>query len=60
MLHALNHGLFKGLLFQAAGAAATRAGSRDLEKLGGLMRRITGFDCLHRCTGLFLSLRADK
>lgn len=31
MLHALNHALFKPLLFLSAGAAADRAGSRDLE-----------------------------
>ncbi len=40
LLHTLNHGLFKGLLFQAAGAVGTNAGSRDLEKLGGLLRRM--------------------
>jgi len=40
LLHTLNHGLFKGLLFCAGGAAAQAAGSRDLESLGGLLRRM--------------------
>jgi len=40
LLHTLNHGLFKGLLFQAAGAVGQSVGSRDLEKLGGLSRRM--------------------
>ncbi|MDP3939910.1 MAG: proton-conducting transporter membrane subunit, partial [Deltaproteobacteria bacterium] len=40
LLHTLNHGLFKGLLFQAAGAVGHGAGTRDLEKLGGLLRRM--------------------
>ena len=40
LLHTLNHGLFKGLLFQAAGAVAHATGSRDLESHGGLLRRM--------------------
>jgi hydrogenase-4 component B len=44
LLHVLNHGLFKSLLFYSGGAAAQGAGTRDIERLGGLMRRmpITG------------------
>jgi len=40
LLHTLNHGLFKGLLFCAGGAAAQATGSRDLEGMGGLLRRM--------------------
>jgi len=38
MLHVLNHGLFKGLLFQAAGSIQKATGTRDIESLGGLLR----------------------
>lgn len=37
LLHALNHGIFKTLLFLVAGAVAHAAGSRSLERLGGLI-----------------------
>lgn len=40
LLHVLNHGLFKGLLFQGAGAVIHATGSRDLDTLGGLSRRM--------------------
>jgi formate hydrogenlyase subunit 3/multisubunit Na+/H+ antiporter MnhD subunit len=36
LFHALNHGLFKGLLFLGAGVIAEREGTVDLERLGGL------------------------
>jgi hydrogenase-4 component B len=39
LLHVLNHGLFKGLLFQAASNVQAFAGTRSLESLGGLGRR---------------------
>ena len=39
-LHVLNHSLFKGLLFLGAGAVAHAAGTRDLEQLGGLLKRM--------------------
>ena len=38
LLHVLNHSLFKGLLFLAAGSVAHATGTRDLEHLGGLGR----------------------
>ena len=38
LLHVLNHGLFKGLLFLGAGAVARAAGGRDLERMGGLAK----------------------
>jgi hydrogenase-4 component B len=40
LLHVLNHGLFKGLLFQGAGSVLHGAGTRDIESLGGLYRRM--------------------
>lgn len=42
LLHTWNHALFKSLLFLGAGAAVGGAGTRDLEKLGGLIRRMPG------------------
>jgi formate hydrogenlyase subunit 3/multisubunit Na+/H+ antiporter MnhD subunit len=38
LLHTMAHGLFKTLLFLAAGAVQHGAGSRRLERLGGLIR----------------------
>jgi len=48
LLHVANHALFKSLLFLGAGAAAQAAGTRDLEQLGGLARRmpLTGLSFL--------------
>ncbi len=40
LFHAFNHSLFKSLLFFAAGAVQTATGERDLERLGGLIRRM--------------------
>lgn len=40
ILHVLNHGLFKSLLFFSGGAAAKFAGTRDMEHMGGLMKRM--------------------
>jgi hydrogenase-4 component B len=40
LFHALNHALFKALLFLGAGAVHQATGTRDLEKLGGLVRRM--------------------
>ena len=40
LLHAVAHGLFKALLFLAAGAVQHGAGSRKLEWLGGLIHRM--------------------
>jgi formate hydrogenlyase subunit 3/multisubunit Na+/H+ antiporter MnhD subunit len=40
LLHVLNHGLFKGLLFLAAGSVVHGTGTRDIEALGGLSRRM--------------------
>lgn len=40
LLHALVHAGFKGLLFLVAGAVAEQAGSRDPDRLGGLIHRM--------------------
>jgi hydrogenase-4 component B len=40
LLHAWNHGLFKALLFLNAGAVIHTAGTRDLERMGGLAKRM--------------------
>lgn len=40
LLHVLNHGIFKGLLFQAAGSILHATGTRDTDSLGGLGRRM--------------------
>lgn len=40
LLHVLNHMLFKSLLFFGAGAVLTSTGLRDIEQLGGLIRRM--------------------
>jgi hydrogenase-4 component B len=40
LLHALNHALFKGLLFLGAGAFSKAVGSLELDRLGGLLRRM--------------------
>ena len=38
LLHVLNHALFKGLLFLGAGAVAQGAGTREMDRLGGLLK----------------------
>lgn len=40
LYHAMNHTLFKGLLFLCAGAVAYCAGTTDLDRLGGLAKRM--------------------
>jgi formate hydrogenlyase subunit 3/multisubunit Na+/H+ antiporter MnhD subunit len=40
LLHVLNHALFKGLLFFGAGAAAHGSGTREMDRLGGLLKRM--------------------
>ena len=39
-LHVWSHALMKGLLFLSAGSVLHGAGTRDLERLGGLMKRM--------------------
>jgi formate hydrogenlyase subunit 3/multisubunit Na+/H+ antiporter MnhD subunit len=40
LLHVLNHALFKGLLFLGAGAVLHGTGTRDIDHLGGLLKRM--------------------
>src|SRR4051794_33279517 len=40
LLHTLNHALFKSLLFLAAGAFEQAVGALELDRLGGLLRRM--------------------
>jgi hydrogenase-4 component B len=40
LLHVLNHALFKGLLFLAAGSVLHGAHTREIDRLGGLMPRM--------------------
>jgi hydrogenase-4 component B len=40
LLHVFNHALFKGLLFLGAGVVAHAAGTRDMNRLGGLAKRM--------------------
>jgi len=38
LFHSLNHSLFKGLLFTCAGSVVSAAHTRNIEKLGGLIK----------------------
>lgn len=40
LLHVWNHGLFKALLFLSAGAAIHAAHTREIDRMGGLARRM--------------------
>lgn len=40
LFHALNHALFKGLLFMGAGAVLHATHTRNIERLGGLIKRM--------------------
>ena len=40
LLHVFNHSVFKSLLFFGAGAVLSATGTRDMEKLGGLIHRM--------------------
>ncbi|MFZ5563178.1 MAG: proton-conducting transporter membrane subunit [Thermodesulfobacteriota bacterium] len=40
LLHVLNHAVFKGLLFFGAGAVVQATGSRDMDRMGGLQKRM--------------------
>ena len=48
LFHAVNHTIFKGLLFLVAGAVQHQTGSLDLDELGGLSKNMP------RTTALFL------
>lgn len=48
LLHALNHAVFKSLLFMASGAVIRATGTNELERMGGLAKAMpyTAFACL--------------
>ena len=52
--HVLNHSLFKSLLFFGAGAVLTATHDRDIERQGGLIRRmpLTSFAFLTGCAAI--------
>ena len=55
LLHILNHALFKCLLFYAAGAVYRAVHSVDLERLGGLAKRMPATTALFLIGGLAIS-----
>jgi hydrogenase-4 component B len=54
LLHTANHAAFKALLFLAAGAFGEAAGALQLDRLGGLLRRMpwTGWSFLVGCAAI--------
>jgi formate hydrogenlyase subunit 3/multisubunit Na+/H+ antiporter MnhD subunit len=40
LLHVVNHATFKGLLFLGAGAVAQATGTREIDRLGGLIKKM--------------------
>ncbi len=40
LYHLINHAIFKGLLFLCAGSVYKSTGTRDIEKLGGLIKKM--------------------
>jgi hydrogenase-4 component B len=51
LTHVLNHAIFKGLLFLAAGSVVMATGTRQIEQFGGLLKRMPW-------TGLFFLIGA--
>ena len=54
LLHVFNHMLIKSLLFMGAGAVQTATGTREMDRLGGLIHRLrfTGFAVLVGCAAI--------
>jgi hydrogenase-4 component B len=55
LFHALNHAIFKGLLFMGAGSVLYATHTKDLSRLGGLIRRMPWTASLFLIGGLALS-----
>jgi hydrogenase-4 component B len=55
LFHMVNHALFKGCLFLGAGAVQHAAGTRDLDRLGGLARRLPATAALFGVGALAIS-----
>ena len=45
LYHALNHATFKGLLFLGAGSVLHATHTRNMEEMGGLIKRCPGRRC---------------
>jgi len=54
LFHVFNHSLFKSLLFFGAGAVLSATGTRDMDRLGGLIHRMpqTAFAFLAGCVAI--------
>jgi hydrogenase-4 component B len=55
LLHCLNHTIFKGLLFLGAGAVLHATGTRNMEDMGGLLRRMPKTGALFLAGSLAIS-----
>jgi len=55
LFHLVNHAIFKGCLFLGAGAVQHATGTRDLDQLGGLARRLPGTAVLFGIAALSIS-----
>ncbi len=55
LFHLVNHALFKGCLFLGAGALQHAAGTRDLDRLGGLARKMPATAVLFAVGALSIS-----
>ncbi len=62
LFHALNHTLFKSLLFFGAGAVLNATGERDMETMGGLIHRMprTSFAFLVGCVAISAPAAAER
>ncbi|EKD82299.1 MAG: hypothetical protein ACD_39C01376G0001, partial [uncultured bacterium] len=54
LLHVLNHAVFKALLFLGAGSVVAQTGTRDIDSLGGLLKKMpwTGATFLVGCVSI--------
>lgn len=54
MLHMVNHGVFKGLLFLSVGCVIYATGERNVQELGGLLHHmpVVGAACLVGCLSI--------
>lgn len=55
LLHVWNHALYKGLLFLGSGAVVHATGERDMERLGGLLKRMPATGWLFLCGSAAIS-----
>ena len=55
LFHILNHGIFKSLLFMATGSIVNSTHTRDLESMGGLIKKMPNTAALFLIGGLSIS-----